>query len=386
VIEIGVIMESVPDTEIVASMLSSFHTEHPDIRVVIDSMHYDTMRERTAAALAAGTCDLYILDNPWMTDFVRAGHLTPLDDRIAATPGFDWEDHPASIRASATIDGAVYGVPFYNWSPGLIYRTDLYDEAGLSPPTTFEALAASARTLTAPGRSGVAQQPLGGYNLCEEWGAYLFASGGTIQDSDGDVALDSPEARAALELYLEVNRSAPHGSVDWTFEDSLAAVAEGRAVQMLNCNWTLPRLNRPGGPAGDLAGSFALAQVPGGVPVLGVWHWGIPPSAPNPEAAWTFVSWIASADRERERVIRGGAPVRTSAMRDPEVWAGGYGQAYYLTVLEILENARQLAEGPGAEWVLIGVGEELHGAVSGERTVDDAIRKAAARAREASAG
>ncbi len=381
--ELRVIMESVPDTDVVAAMLPAFHRQHPDIHVSIDAMHYDSMRERTVAALEAGACDLYILDNPWMTDFVRAGLLSPLDDRIAATEGFDWEDHPAPIRASATIDGAVYGVPFYNWSPGLIVRSDLYAEAGLAPPTTLEAFVASSRALAAAGRAGVAMQPRGDYNLCEEWGTYLFACGGAIQAWDGEVVLDSDEARTALEMYLEVYRSAPEGSVEWTFEDSLAAVAEGRAAQMLNCNWALPTLNRPDGPAGELAGSFELAQAPGGKPVLGVWHWGIPPQASNPNAAWSFVSWIASPPRERERVVRGGAPVRNSAMTDPDVWAGGYGEAYYRTVLEILEGSKPLAEGPGAEWVIIGVGEELHGAVTGERTVDEAIRAAAARAEDA---
>ena len=94
-------------------------------------------------------------------------------------------------------------------------------------------------------------QPKPDYNAAEEYANYLFAAGGSVQDADERVVLDSPEARTALEAYADVYRSsAPAGTESWTFEDSIAALAEGRAAQMINCHWWVPVLNDPNGPGG----------------------------------------------------------------------------------------------------------------------------------------
>jgi ABC-type glycerol-3-phosphate transport system substrate-binding protein len=151
---------------------------------------------------------------------------------------------------------------------------------------------------------------------------------------------------------------------------------------MISYNWMLPTLNNPDGPAGDLAGKFGVAEVPGGKAVLGAWFWSIPANSQQKEAAWAFITWIASPQQDKERVIAGGAPVRESVMSDREVWAQGFGEDYYRTVQAILEDAEPLADGPNAEEAIQVVGEELNAAVAGLKSVDEAISAAASRMRE----
>jgi multiple sugar transport system substrate-binding protein len=71
-----------------------------------------------------------------------------------------------------------------------------------------------------------------------------------------------------------------------------------------------------------------------------------------------------------------------SAMKDPEVWQKGFGQAYYETVLKILEDAEPLARGPKAEEIIQVVGTELNAAVAGEKTAEQALKDAAAQVRK----
>lgn len=380
-----VIMEEVPDTDVVLGMLEAFNREYPDVTINIEALPYDQMRDRIVSSFLAPepTYDLIIVDNPWMYDFASGGFLEPLDAYIGRTGGFQYEDFSAPLREIAEVDGRIYGVPFYNYGLALIYRTDLYAEAGLQPPATLEAFAAAAKALTRDGMAGVAMQPQKGYKIFEEWGNYLFGAGGDIQDDKGNVVLDSPEARAALEVYISLYQTAaPPNSLNWAFDEALRAVAGGKAAQMISYNWMLPTLNNPNGPAGELAGKFGVAEVPGGKAVLGAWYWAIPANSKHKDAAWAFISWIASPGRDKERVIAGGAPVRQSVMLDPDVWKQGFGEDYYRTVLAILEDAEPLADGPNAEEMIQVVGEELNAAVAGQKPVDEAIAAAASRAKE----
>jgi ABC-type glycerol-3-phosphate transport system substrate-binding protein len=179
--------------------------------------------------------------------------------------------------------------------------------------------------------------------------------------------------------------AAPPGSLEWAFDDSVRALAEGAAAAAVNCNWAVPWLNSRGGPAPKLAGRFALAPIPGGASVLGVWYWAIPANARDKEAAWAFISWIAA--NERERVARGGAPVSSGALTDPGAWADGLDpDAYYHPFDALHAGARPLVVGPNAEDVIVAVGEELHPAVAGSISVDEAVTRAARRAEALLAG
>jgi ABC-type glycerol-3-phosphate transport system substrate-binding protein len=382
---VRVLMEEVPDTDVVESMVSDFEREYPDITMEIEALPYDQMRDRLVSSFLAAepTYDLIVVDNPWMVDFVEGGFLTPLDERIDAVEGYDFEDFSEPLRAIAEVEGETYGVPFYNYALALVYREDLYDQAGLQPPESLEELKQAADELTDDGRAGIAMQPQRGYKIFEEWGNFLLAAGGQIQDEEGNVTLDTPEAREALEAYIELYEDdAPENSLNWAFDEAIRAVQSDTAAQLINYNWTLPTLN----DQGQEAGNFALAEVPGGRAILGAWYWGIPQNSANPDAAWAFVSWLTSKEQETQRVIDGGAPVRNSVMEDRQVWEQGFGEDYYRTVQEILTDAAPLADGPHAEEMIQVVGEELNAAVAGQKSVDEAISEAQRRAEEALAG
>jgi ABC-type glycerol-3-phosphate transport system substrate-binding protein len=380
-------MEDIPDSHLVAEVVADFQRENPDVGVRIETMHYDLMLELVLGSIQEPDAPngVVIFDNPWTHDWVRSGLIRPIDDLLARTQSLDWPDFAPALRAAAGLDGHVWGVPFYTWSFGLVYRVDLYEEAGLEPPGTLEELVGHAAALTTDERAGMAMQPRADYNAAEEWCNYLFAAGGSVQGPNGQVTLDSPQARHALSAYSEVfRRSATNTEIDWTFEDSVEALAQGQAAQMVNCHWWLPVLNDPAGKAGELAGRFRLAEIPGGVGILGVWYWAIPRAvdAVQADAAWRFIAWIASRRANAERVARGGSPVRTSTMADPEVWRRGYGREYYEAVERMHRSARPLMQGANAEEATRVIGAAVHDVVAERRDVDSAVREAGLRVAE----
>lgn len=220
-------------------------------------------------------------------------------------------------------------------------------------------------------------QPQRGYKIFEEWGNYLFAAGGSIYDEEGSPALDTPEAEEALTEYIEIyESSAPDNSLNWGFDEANRAMATGNAVQMVGYNWNLPALNDESGDAGEFAGDFALAAMPGGKQVLGSWNWAIPANSAESDAAWAFTAFITSPEVDAERVKAGGAAIRQSSIEDPEVQKQGFGRAYYQTVGEILSNSEPLCTGLHCDEMIQAVGTELNAAVAGQKSVAEALSAA----------
>lgn len=378
--DLNIIMEEVPDYDIVKKLTEEFTAANPDISITFDAMPFDAMRDKilTSSLAPSATYDVIIIDNPWTEEFANAGYLAPLDDHIEAAEGYDYGDFVPALSSISVVGGTTFGVPYYNYALGLIVRQDIFDEKGLEIPTTIDAYMGTVAGLTSDGLYGAAMQPQKGYKIMEEWKNWLYANGGELFDADGNVIINNDAAVAALEKYIETyNKAAPPNSVNWGFDEALRAVSSGKAATMLSYNWMLPALNAEGGMSGDLAGKFTLHEVPGGKAVLGLWSWGITANSEQKDAAWKYISWITSPEVDKRRVIMGGAAVRTSVLNDPEVWEQGFGEAYYKALAGILEDAAPLSTGDHAEELIEIVGTELSAAVSGQKSAKDALDAAA---------
>ncbi|AKS34484.1 ABC transporter substrate-binding protein [Mycolicibacterium goodii] len=378
---VRVLMENVPDTDIVQGLVGQFNQKYPDIKVEIETMTFDQMRDRLVSSFQAAqpAYDLIVVDNPWMDDFADAGFLQPLNDRIAATTGFDPDDFFPSLTDITDVDGTTYGVPFYNYALGYIYNKNDLAAAKASVPADLDTLVRTSQQLKTADRAGIAMQPQRGYKIFEEWANWLFAAGGSIYDKDGNPTLDTEQAARALDAYIETYRTAaPANSLSWGFDEAFRSVSSGKAASMVGYNWNLPALNDPTGASGERAGQFALAPIPGGKSALGLWSWAIPANSAASDAAWAFISWITSPEIDAERVAKGGAVVRKSSLTNQKVLAEGYGEEYYRTVGEILSDASPLTQGKGGEEMIQAVGTELNDAVAGNKSVADALRDAQA--------
>lgn len=376
---VRILMENVPDTDIVKDLVSEFNTVYPDITIDIESLTFDQMRDKLVSSFQSPdpAYDLIVADNPWMVDFAQAGFLEPLDERIDSTTDYDAADFFTPLTDITTVDDVRYGVPFYNYALGYLYNTADYEAAGLQVPTTLDELVSNVTTLKIADRAGIAMQPQRGYKIFEEWANWLFAAGGSIYDDEGNITLDTPEAKAALEAYIDAyQNAAPANSLNWAFDEAFRSVSSGEAASMISYNWNLPALNDPAGASGDLAGQFKLAPMPGGKQVLGAWSWAIPSNSGAPDAAWAFASWITSKAVDVERVSAGGAAIRESTLDDPAVLEYGFGADYYEAVKQILSDAAPLSQGAGGEEMIQAVGTELNEAVAGTKSVEEALRDA----------
>ena len=164
---VRILMENVPDTDIVKSMVADFNKEYPGVTIDIESLTYDQMRDKLVSSFQSSspTYDLIVVDNPWMVDFANAKFLQPLDARIDSTPDYDAGDFFKPLTDITTVDGVRYAVPFYNYALGYLYNTDDLATAKLPVPTTLDELVSTSKALKVGDRAGIAMQPQRGLSL-----------------------------------------------------------------------------------------------------------------------------------------------------------------------------------------------------------------------------
>lgn len=378
---VRILMENVPDTDVVKAMVPEFNKDYPNVKVDIETLTYDQMRDKLVSSFQSSspTYDLIIVDNPWMVDFAKANFLQPLDSRIDSTPDYDDADFFKPLTDITEVDGVKYGVPFYNYALGYLYNADDLAAAKLPVPTNLDELVSTSKALKVGDRAGIAMQPQRGYKIFEEWGNWLFAAGGSIYGPDGKPTLNTPQAKQALNAYVDTYKTAaPPNSLNWAFDEAFRSVSSDQAASMISYNWNLPALNAPG--SGPSAGKYKLAEIPGGKQVLGSWSWSIPANSGAADAAWAFTSWLTSKAHDVQRTEKGGAAIRQSTLQDPAVLNGPLGADYYKTVEKMLGNAAPLSQGPSGEEMIQAVGTELNEAVAGTKSVDDALAAAQAAA------
>jgi len=190
---------------------------------------------------------------PLMTNAAAAGELpdvvlgTPMSDSqgYAAEGLFDAEAAQAVVDKLGadtfsqnaldlvSADGVATGVPSDGWGMLLIYRTDLFDEAGIDPPETLDDISAAAEQLNGDGMAGITLATAPGDGFTAETFEHIgLALGCQLVNDAGEVTFDSPECIEALEWYADIarNYSVP-GAQD--VESTRGTYFAGRAAMVM---------------------------------------------------------------------------------------------------------------------------------------------------------
>ena len=100
---------------------------------MIDREAYKTQIRNFLTANAPDVATWYAANR--MRPYVEAGLFEDVSD-LWAEPAI--ADNLASTKGAMTIDGKQWGVPYTYYQWGVYYRKDIFDELGLSEPTTWE--------------------------------------------------------------------------------------------------------------------------------------------------------------------------------------------------------------------------------------------------------
>lgn len=389
-VQLRALMEDVPETQIIEAMLPQFEKES-GIKVQFEKIGYGDMHDKLVSQLISPQSyyNLLSVDFLWAGEFPAAGWLSDLSPQIKAT-NYDLNAFiPSTLSLLNHDSNKLYILPMYNYSMGMIYRTDLLQSAPLQQqyqqsngrplalPTTLEEYVALSKFMKSNAKvAGAAMQGQRGDPNSMEFSNYLFAAGGEYLTPEGKVALNSPEGKNALRLYVDnIQNGAQTGALSATLDDTMRLMCSGKAFSMITYWWMLPQLDNAQ-KCPEIAGKVALINMPGGHGESGGWGWGIPANVTpqEKEAAWTFIQWVQSKKVATARALEGHAPVRADVYNDPAVLAK---YPYYRTAQEVVAKGKSFpifAYSAQYEDVL---GTQLSQVAGGKGSVDQALAESA---------
>jgi ABC-type glycerol-3-phosphate transport system substrate-binding protein len=389
---IHILMETVPDTEYIKTLVPEF-TAATGIDVEIEAISYIDMHSKLVPQLAspAGGYEAIVVDFYWVAEFTKAGWLMPLDD-LVKRDGVDTSVYvPALMSLVGKVNDVTYMLPFYNYSMGIIYRTDLLADPKeqeafkakygieLKEPSTWDEYKKQveffSRDTDGDGNRdffGTINQGQRGDCICMQWSNYLYANGGQYHDAAWKATFNGPEGIKAVEDFRDdIAKHGPTGSESFCFDEANSVFAQGKAYSFVTFNILLAGFDDPANST--VVGKASIAPNPGGG-LNGGWGWAIPNSSQNKEAAWTFIKWVESKDIVKKRTLAGGAPTQAWVFDDPEVVA----KRPYMDKLKTLVATAQ--EFPTFTYTVDMVevlGRELNQAVSGQKDPKEALDLAA---------
>jgi multiple sugar transport system substrate-binding protein len=292
------------------------------------------------------TPDIYMV---WaIGQAITAGWLEPLDPFYADPKLSDpmwWDDD--DVVASARLfqrwsDGQRYLMPITAEAQVLFINQTMLDARRLQVPTTMDDLYATAVALKRGGVAGMAMRAKSTGDAAWPAGGFIFSYGGAIIDLQGKVALNRPEAVAAVRMYSKLLRDAgPIGvsSYQWTecLNDYMAEVVA------MGCDSTnfATDIADPNKSRAAKHTVYALLPQAGDKPRKpNIWHWtlGINSRSANKEAAWLFLQWAASKPTTMLAGAGGLATPRTSVWSSTE-FRRRFGEQAAATALTSLETA-----------------------------------------------
>lgn len=344
--------------------LADFEKAHPNITVKLvrdnDSSYYDKLTTQIAGGKGP---DLVRVDPTHASQYLASGWALPLGD----SAGSKSEYFPASLDA-VTKGGKLYGVPVDVSALALFYRTDLLTAAGITkPPATWDELTADSKKLTSGSVHGI--------GLFGGWGAFefypwLWQSGGEVLNSGQTTAeFNSPDAVRALQLWVDLQKSAmPSGMATATEDDLKGPFVSGNLAMMTSGPWMIPALKTAG-----IDGKWAIAPLPKdkqSATVLGGLDMLVLKNTKHADAAKTFVSWLMQDSVQKKWASAlGYVPVKTSLYGDPTFKDDPTISAF----ADVLKEARSRPTVARAGDVDTALGNAVQAALSGTKSAKDAL-------------
>ena len=121
------------DMILMQELSKEFEKANPDIKLEWDVMEENVLRQRVTTDIATkgGQFDVLTIGIYEVPIWAKRGWLVSLDD---LPENYDVDDILPTIREGLSVDGTLYAVPFYGESSFTMYRTDLFEKAGLQMP------------------------------------------------------------------------------------------------------------------------------------------------------------------------------------------------------------------------------------------------------------
>ena len=283
------------------ALIADFEAANPDIDVQLNNFDHEGYKTAIRNFLTADAPDLanWYAGNR-MAPFVKAGQFQDVSD-VWTDNGLG--DSLASAKASMTIDGKQWGVPYTYYQWGIYFNRDAYKAAGVEEPKTWDEFVANCEKFKA---AGIDCLTTGTKALWPAAGIFDYLSLRTngyewhMDLTAGKIAWTDDSVKKVFAEFAKIQPfiTANHAAIDW--QDAAALLVQGKAANYVMGNFAVGTF-KEGGMTNDNLGFMVFPEITPGIPraedaPTDTIH--IPAGAQNVDDAKKFLAYVASADAQ----------------------------------------------------------------------------------------
>ena len=243
-------------------LFSEFENEHSNVKIEYNRVGFAEAPQKASQAHASGNpYDIMNLASPGNNvTAAKKGLFQPINDVIEDRGGSDyWLD-----KAIFELNGDNYFAPHYGSVLNLLYREDLFEQAGapLPPFDSWSQYKKAAKMLTNPDQNQYGHPVfLGTNHFHGVWPMELvLGNGGHLVDSNGKIVYDSKQVAQALSFIKEMDQFSPKSAHNSSIPDMRPPLYQGQYAMTWYSTNLMPSDIETYNP--DLKGKVHVTHVP----------------------------------------------------------------------------------------------------------------------------
>jgi len=319
-------------TEEMDAIAKEYEALNPDVRIITTYVSYDALHDKQVTALAAKSkaFDFINVDCIWLPEFVEAGWLWDVSNRI--TPEMKKDILKASLD-TVTYKGKLWGMPWLVDTKYFFYNENMLNQAGISnPPRTWEEFTEQCQKIKSAGLIEYPTIWCWSQHECAicDFVVLLYGFGGKFIDEKFNPVFNDEHGVETLTWMVDsikkgISNPASIVSVE---EDVRHTFSQGKAAFALNWLYMYDLANDP--KESKVAGQVKMALIPASriqvakgiesATVDGSMAYGISAFSNNKEAAWKYLQYFCGKDVQK-RYSAHMLPTWKSLLADPELLA-----------------------------------------------------------------
>jgi N,N'-diacetylchitobiose transport system substrate-binding protein len=376
------LMSGSAPTTLTDQLNKEFEDTHTGVKVKYEVQQWNGIQQKLTTALASDSPpDVIEIGNSQTPAFSSQGVLTDLSGSVNDFNGSQWL---AGLKPSGEYGGKTYAVPFYAANREVIYRKDMFEQAGITstPTSTAEWLDAIAK-LKAKFGGDPDFQAL--YLPGQDWYAllsFLWDNGGDIAQPNGTsykATLDSTGSEAGLAFYKQlVDASATKApkDADEATPEQASIYGGGKVAMFIGLPWEVATAAKTDPSLTGKTGAFPIPSRNAGqaAPVfLGGSNLAIPANSKNQDMAKAYLKLLSTAKYQTQLAAAGNVPGMSTDV------SGLAGDPLGSVMAEASKNGRSVPASP--KWGDVESGQNplkdmLTAYLTGKKTIDQATADA----------
>lgn len=320
-----------PREEAEKLIYDQFVQDNPDIAMDFQQTSWMDLDGKVMAAhLAGNDPDLYNLNLYWYTRHVDAGVTMPLDDLLANS---DLAAEVDDLIRPDLLQTDGKQMAMWKWviPTALVYRKDLFDEAGLEPPMTWDEFIAAGQELT---------KDLDGDGNIDQWGfcftgskaeagyhyvfiPFAWGEGGEVFDDDFNAVFNDEAGLKAMQLTVDLVQEyqiSPPDVTAWAYDDVTRGMENGTCAMIIEGSHRIERIAQGLGDPNKVGISYIPSSTgnPPAPSMFTGWTFSIPTGSQHPEEAFKYIEYFQSPEAQWHAIkVAGQMPNRFSLLEDP---------------------------------------------------------------------